>query len=87
MECPLSSSTEARFRRSLPWPWHQTPFELPNQREEGSALLPMYQALDGQTLSGRVASARGVWVIFGDGFGLVRGEQLLQTTAAQAVRC
>jgi len=63
------------------------PFELPNQREEGSALLPMYQALDGQTLSGRVASARGVWVIFRDGFGLVRGEQLLQTTAAQAVRC
>jgi hypothetical protein len=53
-------------------------------REEGSALLPMYQALEGQTLTGIVASARGVWVSFGDGFGLVRGEQLLQATAAQA---
>lgn len=53
-------------------------------REEGSALLPMYQALEGQTFTGIVASARGVWVSFGDGFGLVRGEQLLQVTAAQA---
>lgn len=53
-------------------------------REEGNALLPMYQALEGQTFTGIVASARGVWVSFGDGFGLVRGEQLLQATAAQA---